>query len=274
MTLDHPYWHNMRLGAEDEAKKRGADITILNAKEDASLQIRQIRELIAKKVDIVCLVPMKKEPLVPGVQALNRAGIPVVVVNREIGDGCEYVCYVGTDTYGGAVTSAKILMEAIGGEGSIVEFHMQLGSGPELLRSKALRDVMKEYPGVDLLERLPTRGEESVVVASMQTVLGKYPDLKGVYTHDDTYTLAALKATEQAGREGIAFVGMNGCKKALAAIRAGRMTGSSYQQPDLEGRYAVELAVRYLDGEDLEARYPIECPGITIKNADQFEGQF
>ena len=188
MTLDHPYWHNMRLGAEDEAAKRGADITILNAKEDPSIQNRQIRELIAKKVDIVCLVPMKKEPLVPGIQALNRANIPVIVVNREVGEGCDYVCYVGTDTYGGAVTSARILMEAIGGEGEIVEFHMQLGTGPEILRSKALQDVLKGYPNVQQVERLPTRGEESVVVASMRTVLDKYPNLKGVYTHTTTLT--------------------------------------------------------------------------------------
>ena len=81
-------------------------------------------------------------------------------------------------------------------------------------------------------------------------------------------------AAEQAGRKEIKFVGMNGCKKALAAIRAGRMTGSSYQQPELEGRLAVELAIRHLNGEQLDKEYPIECPGITIENADQFEGQF
>ncbi|MHC4120451.1 MAG: sugar ABC transporter substrate-binding protein, partial [Planctomycetota bacterium] len=80
MTLDHPYWQNMRLGAEDEAEKLGVEVTILNAKEDPVLQIEQI-----------------KEPLVRGVQMLNRAKIPVIIVNREIGEGCEYVCYTGTD---------------------------------------------------------------------------------------------------------------------------------------------------------------------------------
>ena len=46
---------------------------------------------------------------------LNRKNIPVVVVNREIGEGCDYLCYTGTDTYAGAVVSAKILAEAMGG---------------------------------------------------------------------------------------------------------------------------------------------------------------
>jgi ABC-type sugar transport system substrate-binding protein len=80
MTLDHPYWLNMRLGAQDEAQKLGVEVTVLNAREDPVLQIEQINEMIAKQVDIVCLVPMKKEPLVRGVQMLNRAQIPVIIV--------------------------------------------------------------------------------------------------------------------------------------------------------------------------------------------------
>ena len=113
MTLDHPYWNNMKLGAEDEARRLGAEVTIKNAEEDAGKQIQQIQELIASGVDILCVVPMKVDAAVPGVQEANREKVPVIIVNREIGPGCEYVCYTGTSTYEGAVTSAKILMEAI-----------------------------------------------------------------------------------------------------------------------------------------------------------------
>ncbi|MHC4461303.1 MAG: sugar ABC transporter substrate-binding protein, partial [Planctomycetota bacterium] len=132
MTLDHPYWQNMRLGAEDEARKFGVEVTILNAMEDPVLQIEQIKEMIAKRADLVCLVPMKAEPLVRGVQMLNRAGIPVIIVNREVAPGCEYICYTGTDTYAGAVVSAKILVEAMKGKGELAEFHQHLGTGPEV----------------------------------------------------------------------------------------------------------------------------------------------
>ncbi|HUU93009.1 MAG TPA: hypothetical protein VM238_17590, partial [Phycisphaerae bacterium] len=57
MTLDHPYWQNMRLGAIDEGRKLGAEVIIMNAKEDPVLQIQQIQELIAKQVDLACVVP-------------------------------------------------------------------------------------------------------------------------------------------------------------------------------------------------------------------------
>ena len=274
MTLDHPYWQNMRLGAEDEAAKLGVEITILNAKEDPVLQTEQITEVIAKRVDVVCLVPMKSEPLVRGVQLLNRAGIPVIIVNREIGEGCDYVAYTGTDSYQGAVVSARILAESMGGKGEIVEFHQHLGTGPEVARSQALRDVLEDYPDIRPVARIPHKGERDVVKTEMQTLLAKFPNLAGIYAHGDNFAIAAAQVCHKAGRTDIKAVGMGGSQEAIDAIKAGLLTGTSYQQPEEEGRSAVRLAVKHLNGEALEKRYPVECPPITRENASRFRGQF
>jgi len=274
MTLDHPYWQNMRLGAEDEAQKLGVEVTILNAREDPVLQIEQINEIIAKRVDIVCLVPMKKEPLVRGLQMLNRAKIPVIIVNREIGEGCEYVCYTGTDTYAGAVVSARILAQAIGGKGQTIEFHQHLGTGPEVARSQALRDVLKDYPDIESVARIPHKGERDIVKTEMQTLLQRYPDLKGIYAHGDNFAIAAAQVCQKAGRSDIKAVGMGGSVEMIEAIKQGLVTGTSFQQPEEEGRSAIRLAVKYLDGERLNKAYPITCPAITTEKAGEFKGQF
>ena len=274
MTLDHPYWQNMRLGARDEAQKLGVDITILNAKEDPVLQIEQIKEIIAKRADVVCLVPMKKEPLVRGVQMLNRSKIPVIIVNREIGEDCEYICYTGTDSYAGAVTSAKILAEAMGSKGELVEFHQHLGTGPEVARSNALRDVLKDYPNIKHIARIPHRGERDIVKTEMQTLLQKYPNLSGVYAHGDNFAIAAAQVCQKVGRTDVKIVGMGGSKEAIESIKQGILTGTSYQQPEEEGRSAIRLAVKYLQGEKLDKSYPVSCPPITKENADEFKGQF
>ena len=274
MTLNDPYWQNMRLGALDEAQKLGVSVTILNAEEDVQKQAQQINDLIAQGVDAVCLVPMKPDGLINSVRALNAARIPVIIVTREIGPGCEFVAYTGTDTYDGAVASAKILMQAIGDKGEIVEFQQVLGTGPQLIRSKALSDIMKDYPDVKLVEQIPHEGNDSKVVAAMGTLLGKYPNLKGIYVHGDPQAIAAANACRAAGRTNIAIVGMGGSVQAIEAIKQGKLTGTSYQRPEEEGRSGIRLAVKYLRGEKLETRYPISCPPITKENATQFKGQF
>jgi len=269
MTLDHPYWQNMRLGAIDEGKKFGAEVIIMNAKEDPVLQIKQIQELIARQVDVACIVPMKKEPLVAGIKALNAAGIPVIIVNREVAEGCDYVCYTGTDTYAGGVTSAEILMKAIGGKGGIIELHQHKGTGPQLMRSQALADVMKKYPDVKLLASVPHDGDRGKAIKETQVLLGKFPDLKGIYAHGDNFAIAAGSACAEAKRTDIAIVGMGGSVEAIEAIKAGAITGTSYQQPEEEGRRGVRLAVLHVTKRDL-----IPCPAITQSTAADFQGQF
>lgn len=274
MTLDHPYWQGMRLGAEDEARKLGAEITIEDAQGNPARQIRQIQSMIAKKVDIVCIVPMEEEPLVGGILMLNEKNIPVIIVNREVGKGCDYVAYTGTDTYEGALVSAKILMDEIGGKGEIVEFHQLLGTGPELARSRALRDTLEDYPDVKVVARLPHGNKAVNVIKNMQTLLGKYPSLKGVYAHGDIFAIAAADTCREANRGSIRCVGMGGSKEAIQAIRDGLLAGSSFQRPEDEGRNGVRLAIRHLKGEKLKKRYPVDCPPITKENAHKFKGQF
>ncbi len=83
MTLNDPYWQNMRLGALDEAAKHGVAVTILNAEEDVQKQAQQVNDLIAQSVDLICLVPMKPDGLVNSVRALNAVIFDFVVRVRS-----------------------------------------------------------------------------------------------------------------------------------------------------------------------------------------------
>jgi ABC-type sugar transport system substrate-binding protein len=67
---------------------------------------------------------------------------------------------------------------------------------------------------------------------------------------------------------------MGGSEEMIEAIKDGLVRGTSYQQPEEEGRSAIRLAVRHLNGEKLQKSYLVECPPITSRNADQFKGQF
>ena len=89
---------------------------------------------------------------------------------------------------------------------------------------------------------------------------------------DESPTLAVT--VDYGCGDNIKVVGMGGSKEAIEAIKSGLLTGSSYQQPEEEGRSGVRLAVKYLKGEKLEKRYPIGCPAITKENAHKFKGQF
>ncbi len=283
MTWGHPYWQNMITGIKDEAKaqeqKRGIKIDLVfnNAEEDASKQIAQCETLVSQGVDAVVMVPVQKEASVRGLWLLNDANIPVVLDNRRIEDKtgkAKWVCYTGTDTYDGAKVSAELLMKALGGEGAIVELQQVLGSDPQMARTQALQDVLKDYPKVKLISQQSFGADESKVVGIMEDLLKAHPEIKGVYPHGDNAATLALKACDAAGRKDIKIVGMGGNKDALAAIKAGRMVGTSYQQPYEEGRMGLRYAIAYLFGEQVKKYSPTPVLPVNSENCDKFKGQF
>ena len=283
MTWGHPYWQNMITGfkdrAEQEEQERGLKINLVfnNAEEDASKQITQCENLAAQGADAVCMVPVQQEASVRAVWVLNDADIPVILVNRTIADTtgrAQWVCYTGTDTYEGAAVSAVILMGALGGKGKIAELQQVLGSAPQLARSQALEDIMKDYPAIELISQQTFGNDPAKCVNIAEDLIRAYPEINGMYCHGDVPALYALRAAEAAGRDDIKIVGMGGSKDALQTIQDQRLAGTSYQQPYEEGRMGMQSAVAYLMGEQVKYNAPTEVIAITEENADQYEGQF
>jgi len=283
MTWGHPYWQNMITGFKDEAKeqgkKRGLKINVVfnNAEEDASKQISQCESLVAQQVAAVIMVPVQAEASVRAVWLVNDANIPVILVNRHLKDTtghAQWVCYTGTDTYEGAKVSADLLVKALGGKGNIVELQQVLGSDPQIARTQALADVLKETPGVKLVSQQTFGANEDRAVGIMEDLLKAHPEVNGVYAHGDNAAIYALKACEAAKRTDIKIVGMGGSKDALALIRKGALVGTSYQQPYEEGRSGMRYAVAYLLGEKVKRNTPTPVLPVTKENASEYQGQF
>ncbi len=134
--------------------------------------------------------------------------------------------------------------------------------------------MLKDYPYIEVVARIPHKGDRAQVKSDMPILLQKYPKLAGVYAHGDNFAIAAAQVCRKAGRNEIKIVGMGGSQEAIDAIKDGLMTGTSYQQPEEEGRSAIRLAKKYLNKEKLDKNYPVNCPAITKENAHKFKGQF
>src|SRR5690606_30458055 len=91
----------------------------------------------------------------------------------------------------------------------------------------------------------------------MENILQSNPDIKGVFAHNDEMALGALEAIEAAGKD-IQVVGFDATDDAVQAVEEGRLAGTVAQKPELIGESGVETAVKFLDGEDVEASIPVE----------------
>src|SRR5437868_14900291 len=88
--------------------------------------------------------------MVPSVQKINAAGIPMVNVSDRVAGG-ESVAFIGSDDYSIAVDTARTLLKAMGGKGNVVVLE-----GPDTVptavgRLRGFKDALKEFPDVKVL---------------------------------------------------------------------------------------------------------------------------
>jgi D-xylose transport system substrate-binding protein len=83
-TLQEERWRRDRDFFQERLRQLGAKLIVTNATNDAQRQIRQVRFLIGKKIDVLVIVPHDLNQAAVAVELAKRAGIKVVTYDRLI----------------------------------------------------------------------------------------------------------------------------------------------------------------------------------------------
>jgi ribose transport system substrate-binding protein len=107
----------------------------------------------------------------------------------------------------------------------------------------------------------------------MEDFLTRYDKIDVLYAHDDNMAIGAIQAIKAAGRMSeIKVVSISGTIEGYEAVKAGEMYSTVSQPPDIEGKNAVEYAIRYLNGEKIDKWVKTPIAQVTKENVNQFKG--
>ena len=245
-NLTNPFFHNERVGATNAATALGAKVVHYTPTKPDSIpeQLSQIEDVVVKKPSAVVLVPVDYKALVPGVEKINGAGIPVVNITDRVSAG-KTVAFVGIDDVQVAATTAESLMTALGGKGNVVIIEGVKGSISGQDRMKGFHEVLKKYPNVKLLASQPANFQRLNALQVMENLLQTHRQIDGVLAANDAMAVGAIEALEGANRKAL-VVGINGTKEAVDAIKAGKMLSSGQADPFMQACIGTTIAVRQL----------------------------
>ncbi len=266
-TFAHPFFQSMKDGLEDEAAKNGAEINVVDGKDKSQEQITAIQNFCVQKKNAIILCPTETETLGPGVEQANKAGIPVITVNRTV-DGGAKVTYVGADDTEGGRMQGKALMELLPKGAKIVLLQGILGSSPQRNRQAGLEEALKGHPEYRIIARVPYDFQRAKGVEKMSTVLTQYGpgEVDAVVAQSDDGALAAADVCEQKKRTEIKIIGFNGESDAFDYIKQGKIHATILQSAEEQGRRAVQITLAHLKGEKVEPTVITPLYTITIKN--------
>lgn len=256
-TVTHFWFASQRDEVKAVCEKRGVTHWFVDGENRADKQIDDLEDLAIKKPDIVLINTMFANSITPGVEALHRAGIPIVVLSSPLGQGVKMDCWVSGDQYAITKQQAEVVAKAMNYEGNWIEIEGQPGSLINKARGDAWVEVFNKYPKLKRTGHFIGNYVRYEALKIMEDVLQSHKEpIKMVYAHNDEMALGVIQALKDAGR--LKEVMVNGCDALMPetkeAIAKGEMFSSS-RWPTF-GKEAATVACDYLlDGKPLPQKF-------------------
>ncbi len=272
-SLTHPFFIYLRDNVMAEAEQLGVVVITADAEDVAAKQMSIVEDFIARGVDGVLISPIGADALVPAVEALNRANIPVATVDRQVKGG-QVLVHVGADNVEGGRVAARYIAQQLSDGGKVIELEGTPGASPAIDRKKGFHEVL-DATGIECVASQTANFQRAQGQAVMENLLQVHQDFQAVYAANDEMMLGAIEALEANNIDAarVVTVGYDAIPDALDYIRAGRLDATVEQFPGRQARTALRLLVDHLrTGARPQApEVYIQPVVINVDNLDQAE---
>ncbi len=261
----------------DEAEERGVELLYTDAQSETSKQVSDVEDMIAQGVDILIIAPREFEGLAPALTAANEADVPVFLVDREAaGTVCEdYITFMGSNFIQQGERAGEWLIEATGGEATIIELQGTSGASVTNDRGEGFRNALEGADGMEIVASQSGDFSRAGGQEVMEQLLQANPEVDAVYAHNDEMALGAIQALIDAGRtpgEDVTIVSVDGTRDALQAIIDGQL-GATVESNPRFGPLAFRTIEQFLSGEPIPKKIILEDRFFDQSNAEEFIGQ-
>ena len=252
---------------QDEAKKLGHQLVYTDAAGSTAKQVADVRSMIAQKVDAIFLAPREDKPLAPVVAEARKAGIPVILLDRNIDPalskaGTDYVTFIGSDFIKEGQRVADWLVKNAKGKTTIIELEGTTGASPANDRKKGFDDVIAKNPKFKIVASQTGNFARDTGRQVAETLLQAHPEANVIYAHNDEMAIGAVSAIQAAGKvpgKDILVLSIDGGKEAVQMVVDGKINYVVECNP----RFGPE-AFKTLQGYAAGKKYPAK-----IINADR-----
>ena len=247
-----PWFNAMEMGIKKAAQQYNANAWMIGPTQaDAAQQVRAVEDLIARKVDVIGIVPNDAAALEPVCQRARAAGIKVLthespdqkendwdfekttvaaygekhmdLLAQQMGEAGKYIVYVGTLT---------------------VPLHNAWADA-------AIAYQKSKYPKMEMLgDRFGVAESLDESFKTAQDQLRAHSDLKGILTFGSQGPIGAAKALDDRGKaKSVVLVGGFSPGQGQKYVKSGTIRGGYIWNPLTAGEVFVQVATMLAAGK-------------------------
>jgi inositol transport system substrate-binding protein len=268
----------LRNGMQDYSKTlKGVTLQVEDAQNDVAKQQSQIQNFIASKVDAIIVNPVDTDATAAMSKIAADAGIPLVYVNREpvnVDSLPDKQAFVASNEQESGTLEAKEVCRLLGGKGKAVVMMGELSNQAARMRTKDVHDVIAtdECKGIQIIEEQTANWSRTQGSDLLTNWLSSGLEFDAVISNNDEMAIGAIQALKAAGKDlsKIVIGGVDATQDALAAMQAGDLDVTVFQDAAGQGKGALDAALKLAKGEKIEKKVYIPFQLVTPENVKDF----
>ncbi|MCW8280258.1 sugar ABC transporter substrate-binding protein [Agrobacterium sp. CMT1] len=268
----------LRNGMQDYSKElKGVTLQVEDAQNDVAKQQSQIQNFIASKVDAIIVNPVDTDATAAMSKLAADAKIPLVYVNRQpvnvdsLPDG---QAFVASDETVAGTLEAKEVCRLLGGKGNAVIMMGELSNQAARMRTQSAKDVLKtdECKGISVVEEQTANWQRTQGSDLVTNWLSSGIEFNAVIANNDEMAIGAIQSLKAAGKDMKDYVvaGVDATQDALAAMQAGDLDATVFQDAAGQGKGALDAALKLVKGEKVEKKVYIPFQLVTPENVKDY----
>ena len=264
------------------SKEDGFFLHFNNARQKQENQIKAIRSFISQRVDYIVFAPVTEPGWGTVLEEAKAAGIPVILVDRDISgtDAYLYTTRVGTDSYWEGNQAGLWLEQDLEKAGldeeqiNIVILQGTPGASVQIGRTNGFDAVVKAHDNWNVLAQQSADFTTAKGKEVMEQYLEKYDDIDVIFSQNDDMTFGAVEALREAGiyvgeGDDIRILSIDGGKSALQMVAEGVIDVDVECNPE-QGEKVAEIIRKMESGEMVEREYMVENRVFTKDNVEEY----
>lgn len=273
-NFDDTFLMYMKDGMDAFAKTLGEDVEVeyVDAKEDMAKQMDQVENFLVQGKDAIVIVPVDTSATSKMTELCQEDNVPLVYVNRNPGNLPEGVYYVGSEEIVAGRLQMDYLADKLGGQGKVAVLMGKLDNEGAIKRTEGVEEIAAKHEGINIVDKQTGKWQRAEGMAVTEDWLNRFgDDLKAIASNNDDMALGAVQALKDAGRTDVMVVGVDATPDGLAALEAGDLSATVFQDAAGQGGGAIDTAMKAVKGESVEQEVMIPFKLVTPENLSEFK---
>lgn len=208
MDGTNPFFVTIENKMREMVEANGDELIAVDPANDVTKQIPMVEDLIVQNIDGMFMNPVDAEGILPALDQLKEANIPIIGFDTEVADMSYLVSYAGSDNYNAGKVCGEDLVKRCPDGGKIIVLDSPTMQSVTDRTNGFLEAI--DGKGFEIVGQQDAKGNLQVAQGLAEDLLTANPDVVAIFGGNDPTALGALAAAKGQGFTDLLIYGVDG----------------------------------------------------------------